>query len=301
MNLTALRKCVLGSGFSLIVIAATFAQATPRQASRDKPSPSPAAKKAAASLDKDTDKALKELDFARACENGDVAKAKDFLAKDGDPNTRDALKNPVLVNAVLKNRTEIVRLLLEAKADPNILAASVKVPPLMFAAEKGNLEIISLLLKAGANVSFRSKTDDPKMAANNGLTPLIASISPGISPEVVHTLVRAGADVNAKADNGLTALLKAALEGSVDTVKALIEEKADTNAKANPPNDITPVMAAVAASVKIPGRGEVIKLLAEAGADLNAKTSAGLTATKLAHAKADPVIQKAVKDAGGTE
>lgn len=296
MNLLALKGCILGSAFSLIVIATAFAQSTPRQASRDKPLPPALSKKASADLDK----VLKKLDFARACEDGDAVKVKDFLAKGTDPNSRDAIGNPVLVIAVINNKTEIVRLLLEAKADPNLLA-SIKAPPLVFAAEKGTLEIISLLLKAGANVNFREKTDDPKFAANNGLTPLIAAIVPNASPEVIHTLVRAGADVNAKADNGLTAILKAAMQGNVDTVKALIEHKADVNARPSPPNDITPVMGAVAVSSKVPYRADIIKVLGQAGADMNAKTSKGDTALKLAAKLNDAVISKALLDAGATE
>lgn len=314
MNQPTSKGFILGSAISLSLILTAFAQSTPRQASRDtpspqgsarqarrdKPSPSPAAKQGDALLDRKMDQVLKDIDFAIACEHGETAKVKEFLAKGTDPNTRDVHKNPVLINAVIKDKPEVVRVLLEAKADPNLLSFT-SAPPLVFAAEKGNVEIISLLLKAGANVNHRQKSDDPKFAANNGTTPLISAIMPNASAEVVHTLVRAGADVNAKADNGLSAILKAAMQGNVDAVKALIEHKADVNVKSNPPKDITPVMGAVLASKKVSNRGEVIKLLAAAGADVNAKTSEGFTAPKIATSQGDVVIQKALLDAGATD
>lgn len=287
---------------SILSLADTgSAQPEPRKASRDTPSPRSSPKETDPAFDQETKNALRDLDFVAACENGDAAQVKALLAKGTNPNTKDALKNPVLVTAILKDQTEVVRLLLAAKANPNLSADSVKIPPLIFAAEKGNAEMISLLLKAGADVKFRIKSDDPKLQQGNGETVLIASIGPKASPGVIHALVRAGANVNAKADNGMTALMKAAIQASPETVKALIDDRADVNAKGNPPNDITPVMAAVLASGKVPNRADVIKMLAEAGANVNAKTSDGTTANKIANAKPDALILKALRDAGATE
>jgi ankyrin repeat protein len=291
------RIFTLASILILFLADIGFTQSEPKKASRDTPSP----KEADPVFDQETEKALRDLDFVTACENGDTVQVKALLAKGIDPNTRDALKNPALITAILKDQTEVVRLLLAARADPNLAATSVKIPPLIFAAEKGDLKIISLLLKAGADINFRIKSDDPKLQQGNGETVLIASIGPNASPGVIHALVRAGADVNAKADNGMTAIMKAAIQASPETVKALIDDKADVNAAGNPPNDITPVMAAVLASGKVPNRADVIKVLAKAGADVNAKTSDGTTANKIANAKPDPLILKALRDAGATD
>ena len=49
--------------------------------------------------------------------------------------------------------------------------------------------------------------------------------------EVVKLLLEAKADIDAKADNGATALMMAASEGHIDIVKLLLEAKADVNAK----------------------------------------------------------------------
>ena len=47
--------------------------------------------------------------------------------------------------------------------------------------------------------------------------------------EVVKLLLGAKADIDAKADNGATALMMAASEGHIDIVKLLLEAKADVN------------------------------------------------------------------------
>lgn len=51
--------------------------------------------------------------------------------------------------------------------------------------------------------------------------------------QMVEQLIEQGADINAKADNGWTALHYAAKRGYVEVVKYLIEQGADINAKNN--------------------------------------------------------------------
>ena len=55
------------------------------------------------------------------------------------------------------------------------------------------------------------------------------------NPEIIHILVKAGADVNAKEKNdGLTPLMLAALHNENSTIiKALLEDGADINLKSN--------------------------------------------------------------------
>ena len=99
---------------------------------------------------------------------------------------------------------------------------------------------------------------------------------------IVKLLIDKGADVNAKTDDGMTALIVAAENGQADVAKLLIDKGADINVK-NPETDslnnlgFTPLMYAA-----FWGRMDIVKLLLDKGADLNAKDFKGNTAEKLA-------------------
>jgi uncharacterized protein len=75
----------------------------------------------------------------------------------------------------------------------------------------------------------------------------------------VKSLIAAKADVNAKDEYGLTALILASMRGRVDVVRALLAAKADVNTKSN-----TGGTALMAASMG--GHVKVMKLLRQAGA-----------------------------------
>ena len=49
--------------------------------------------------------------------------------------------------------------------------------------------------------------------------------------EIVQALLAAGAEVNAKTDKGLTALIEAIEKGHTETVQALLAAGAEVNAK----------------------------------------------------------------------
>jgi ankyrin repeat protein len=65
---------------------------------------------------------------------------------------------------------------------------------------------------------------------NYGGTALIYAANHGY--EMVEALLTKGADVNAKANNGSTALMAAAQTGHIEIVEALLARGADVNAKA---------------------------------------------------------------------
>jgi ankyrin repeat protein len=60
--------------------------------------------------------------------------------------------------------------------------------------------------------------------------------------DVVQALLAKGAEVNAKANNGGTALMLASLAGHPDVVQALLAQGADVNAKTS--GGVTALMAA---------------------------------------------------------
>jgi hypothetical protein len=84
-------------------------------------------------------------------------------------------------------------------------------------------------------------------------------------------LLKEGADVNAKNQNGATALFAAALNGQTEAVKFLLSKGADINAR--DVHDYT-VLIHVSAS----GNVEMVKLLVAQGADLKARNDLDLTA-----------------------
>ncbi len=101
---------------------------------------------------------------------------------------------------------------------------------------------------------------------NDGRTPLMYAAIKNPSPEVIAALVKAGADVNAKNNFGLTVLMCAAgTNPSREVIAALAKGGADVNAKDK--RGLTVLMYAAGFNPS----SEVIAALVKAGADVNAK------------------------------
>lgn len=153
-----------------------------------------------------------------------------------------------LLNAVTRDHSEVIALLLKNKADVNVKNA-FGFNALTSAVAAGNQETAALLLDAGAKIEDGA----------HGMPPLQFAASAG-KVDMIRFLVKRGANVNygVKA-GGQTALLYAIYGGHVDAVKALIELKADVNAKTK--DGDTPLSAA-----KKGDQEELIAILKAAGA-----------------------------------
>ncbi len=109
--------------------------------------------------------------------------------------------------------------------------------------------------------------------------------------EIAKALISVGADINAKDKYGWTALIYASRYGSTEIAKALIAAGADVNAKSNSGDTLL-----IAASHG--GLTEIVKDLIAKGFDVNAKTDDGYTALIYASSEGHTEIAKALISVG---
>ena len=162
--------------------------------------------------------------------------------------------------AARMGHTEVVKALLENKADMNISRPTDSVTPLTIAAQNGHTEVVKLLLDNKADVNASTHT---------GATPLYVAAQKGHT-EVMKLLLANKGDVNARKHNGVTPLYIAAQNGHTEVVELLFANKADVNASKN--NRATPLFIAARN-----GHTEVVKLLLANKADVNASMNDGAT------------------------
>ena len=109
---------------------------------------------------------------------------------------------------------------------------------------------------------------------DDGSTALIAASANG-HRELVQALLAKGANVNAKTTAGMNSLMWASRQGDSEVVRALLTKGADVNAKTTA--GITALMVA-----SRQGNREIVQSLLAKGADVNAKLNDGTTALKMA-------------------
>jgi ankyrin repeat protein len=150
--------------------------------------------------------------------------------------------------AARTGKTDAVRLLVEARADVNAKENWGGTTALMWAVAEGHAEAARLLIAASADVDARShyvaaangrgfegrtpaasRTEEKvEEFASGWLTPLMFAARDG-SVELTRILVDAGADVNAVAGDGKTALALAIFNGGYDVASLLVDRKTDVN------------------------------------------------------------------------
>lgn len=237
---------------------------------------------------------LRNADFLVACEQGDSIEVRRYLKEGIDPNVTRASGATALQYAVAGRHSDVVKLLLAAKADPN--KDSFGLMPLFLASENGDLDSVKALLAAGAKVDAPLHAVDEDMKAREGDTALMACGSATGKASVVKALVGAGANVNARAMNGKTAVMQAVAAENVEVLRALLEAKADVTVRMPPPEDMDALTIAVGKR-----RGDLVKLLLDAGADPEVKLDGEVSMLEFATLSEQPDVAALLRKAGAKE
>lgn len=218
---------------------------------------------------------------------------------------------------VQHENVEIVELLIAEGADVN-KANSQGMAALHLAAESGRAEITKQLLERGADVAARD---------SYGFTPLMVAayymagelverqgdwykVVRHDNQEVAALLIEAGAEIDARTEDGASAVFFAAAEGQIDVVDLLVAEGADVESPMQ--NGMTPLHAAAAGArlLEFEVQGDeqkrsyventaVVETLLARGADPAARDQEGRTPLDLAEKTDSTTVLDLLRSQGG--
>jgi ankyrin repeat protein len=229
-----------------------------------------------------------------AVENGhvDVAKLLIDAGADLEANSPQALigddpckpqkfrGNPCtpLVLAVAYGHREVARLLIKAGAKTDFVKKGLE-PNLHWTARTGHVEAVKLLIEIGADI---------EQVDSSGQTPLFTAVTNG-QTEVVKLFLGAGANVNASGIRSWTPLGRAIVTNprvkdseranNIEIIKLLVRAAANIEQRLTvPPYDYVETPLILAIKWRSYGQVEVVKILLEAGANVNGADDNGRTA-----------------------
>lgn len=180
------------------------------------------------------------------------------------PAIDQAEANRALLAAAETGDVERVKELLAQGADVHT-ANAADVTPLIAAAYRNNLEVARALIEAGADVNVQDNTQQ---------SAYLISTSDGYL-ELLRLTLAAGADVHSKDSYNGTGLIRAADRGHVEIIAELLK----TDIEIDHVNRLgwTALLEAIILGDGGPRHTEVVRLLVEAGADVNLADGSGVT------------------------
>lgn len=210
-----------------------------------------------------------------AINENDVARIQNLIKFEVDVNNPYSDTTPLIL--AIRKSPDLVKLLLDMKANPNIDDAAGR-SPLMAAAMLGNLDIIKLLILKEANPRYINKHGDNII--------LLAPLFLKNVNEVINYFVNTqGLDINSVSAGGRTALMNASEIDKVQVVKALIDNKANLNLQ-----DKSGRTALYLATMR--EHADIVELLVAGGADIHIANNNKQTPLELA----EEVIQGNIGD-----
>lgn len=203
--------------------------------------------------------------------------------------------NEELGNAVTGTDRERVAFLLERGADVDAINL-MGLAPLHTAARERDSDMVAFLLEQGA---------DPNRADRDGWTPLLHAAFRNHVPSV-EALAKGGADLEEADPSGVTPLALAIMEANFFAANALIDAGAKLDEPVGP-EELTPLMMVATQPLKS-GRAarfnqgassvDVARRLIEGGANVDARSTKGVTPLMIAAAHNNPPLIGLLLQAG---
>ena len=249
-------------------------------------------------------------------ENPDVIKSLINAGANLEAQAKDK-QTPLHVAAAYSENPDVIKSLINTGANLEAQAKD-KQTPLYWAVSFKNLSAIKVLIDAGADkasvnnrwtslhwvAAYNENPDIIKSLINAGAdvkaraevkrTPLHVAAAYNENPDIIKSLINAGADVKARAEVKRTPLHYALYNNkNPDVVKVLLDAGADPNAREY--DDRTPLHTAAEDNEN----PDVVKMLLDAGADVKARAKYRKTPLHYAAASNDnPDVIKVLLDAG---
>ncbi|MDR2113370.1 MAG: ankyrin repeat domain-containing protein, partial [Candidatus Accumulibacter sp.] len=154
-------------------------------------------------------------DMEEALIRGDTAAVIALIERGMEVNTVDRNGNTLLIQSIQRDLPELFDYLMQRRARVNMRNRNGETA-LGIAAFRGRASHVRRLVEAGAEVNL------------SGWPPLVYAAYNGHA-EIIDYLIGQGAEVDAKAENGSTALFFAARLGHIEAVKTLLKHRADPN------------------------------------------------------------------------
>ncbi len=251
----------------------------------------------------------------RACHDGDIALVRRALADGLDPNILvSSLGTRPLTAAARGGQLQVLRLLLQRGADPNLKDTGLSMPPggtpLENACEQGHLAFAKALVQSGADVNKKGYWPPLLTAISYGQVELVRfllrahakldsswllqAIRAG-KPDLIDELLKAGAEINYRNNEGYTALHRAAGHDAPSLVALLLKHGANPNLQSYRRKE-TPLTIAAER-----GNLEVVRTLLTAGANATLAGPKGQTPERRARLFGQNEVAKLLRACAGQQ
>lgn len=197
--------------------------------------------------------------LSTAIRANDIPTSLKLLSLGLDPNTHDEVGFTPLMDAAIQNNDAVASALIHHGAHVDARDHGGD-SALMLAAYHGAVGVIRLLHQHGAGVDARN---------DRGETALITAAQED-QPKSITCLVQLGAKVDGVDKAGATALFHAALQGHPHCVRTLLDLGADPN------TSTTFGMSVLAAAAEGEGGGDIVQMLIDKGAKVDAPDHDGV-------------------------